>query len=104
MLGNEGAYLPSDGTGEIPKKYWNTTVKAAKLAQDAGILTTDKDREAFLNGMRKLLTPNQGLPLAEVTSSGELIKKYLEASKKPIEFEGLYTGLPTLDNLLLGVQ
>lgn len=104
MLGNEGAYLPSDGTGEIPKKYWNTTVKAAKLAQDAGILTTDKDREAFLNGMRKLLTPNQGLPLAEVTSSGELIKKYLEVSKKPIEFEGLYTGLPTLDDLLLGVQ
>ena len=104
MMGNEGAYLPSDGSGSIPKKYWETVREAAKLAEDRGLIRTEKDREGFLNSIRQLLTPNKGLPLTEVTTSGELIKKYLEASKKPVEFEGLSTGLPSLDETLLGVQ
>ena len=103
-MGNEGAYLPSDGSGGVPKKYWQAVNDAAKLAQDRGLIQNEKDKEEFINGIRHLLTPNQGLPLADVVTSGELIKRYLEASKKPIEFEGLHTGFQTLDNLLLGVQ
>lgn len=104
MLGNEGAYLPSDGTGGVPQKYWKTVNEAAKLAQDAGLINNEKDKEKFLSGIRNLLTPNQGLPLADVVSSEELIKRYEEASKKPVEFKGLYTGVQTLDEMLLGVQ
>ena len=104
MMGNEGAYLPSDGSGGVPQKYWQTVMDAARLAQERGLVKTNKDKENFINGIRHLLTPNQGLPLTDVVSSGELIKRYLEASKKPIEFEGLHTGLQTLDDLLLGVQ
>ena len=104
MMGNEGAYLPSDGNGNIPDKYWKTVHEAAKLAESRGLIATDKDREKFLESIRKLLTPQAGLPLTEAITSGELIKKYLESAGKPIEFEGLYTGLNTLDELLLGVQ
>lgn len=103
-MGNEGAYLPSDGSGGVPKKYWETVKEAAKLAEDRGLITNEKGKEEFLNGIRHILTPNNGLPIADVVSSGELIRQYLEASKHPIEFEGLYTGFKTLDNLLLGVQ
>lgn len=103
-LGNEGALLPTDGSGQIPKKYWKAVEEAAKAAQKAGLLGSEKDRREFLDGVRKVLTPNQGLALTEAVSSGELIDKYLEASKKPIEFEGLRTGLPTLDSTLLGIQ
>lgn len=104
LLGNEGAYLPSDGEGGVPKKYWNTIREAAKMVQEAGILRTEKDTESFLTGVRNLLSPNKGLPLADVVDSGELLARYEEASKKPVEFEGLNTGLPTLDSFLLGVQ
>ena len=104
MMGNEGAYLPSDGAGNIPDKYWKTVHEAAKLAETRGLIATDKDRERFLESIRKLLTPQAGLPIAEAITSGELIKKYMETAGKPIEFEGLYTGLHTLDELLLGVQ
>lgn len=103
-MGNEGAYLPSDGNGSIPEKYWKTVHEAAELAERRGLIGTDKDRNTFLESIKKLLTPQRGLPLTEVITSGELITKYLEASSKPIEFEGLHTGLETLDNLLLGVQ
>lgn len=104
MLGNEGAYLPSDGSGGIPKKYWQTVNDAAKMAQERGLIKSEKDKEEFISGIRHLLTPNQGLPLSEVVTSGELIERYLEASKHRIEFEGLRTGVKTLDDLLLGVQ
>lgn len=103
-LGNEGALLPSDGSGKIPQKYWKAVEEAAKAAQKAGLLNSERDRKNFLEGIRTILTPNQGLALTEAVSSGELIDRYLEASKKPIEFEGLRTGLPTLDDTLLGVQ
>ena len=104
MMGNEGAYLPSDGNGNIPDKYWQTVHEAAKLAETRGLIKTDKDRTMFLDSIKKLLTPQQGLPIADAITSGELIKKYLATSGQPIEFEGLHTGLQTLDDLLLGVQ
>ena len=104
MMGNEGAYLPTDGSGGIPGKYWETVHEAVELAQSRGLIKTAKDRDNFLNSVKQLLTPNKGLPLAEVVNSDELIAKYLEASKTPVEFEGLHTGLQTLDDLLLGVQ
>ena len=104
LLGNEGAYLPSKGSGEIPKKYWKIVSETAKNAQASGVLASEKDVEAFMNGVRNLLTPDQILPIADITTSEELIERFLEASKKPVEFEGLYTGLPSLDKMLLGVQ
>lgn len=104
MLGNEGAYLPTDGNGNIPKKYWDTVNEAVKMAQKSGIINSDKDKERFLTSVRSLLTPNKGLPLSDVINSGELLRRYEEASKKPVEFEGLGTGLQTLDDMLLGIQ
>lgn len=104
MLGNEGAYLPSDGTGNVPQKYWQTVNDAAKAAQDAGLLNNDQQRERFVQAIRHLITPSQGLPINNVVNSDELIKRYEEASKKPVEFEGLHTGIQTLDDFLLGVQ
>ena len=104
LLGNEGAYLPSKGSGEIPKKYWKIVSETAKNAQASGVLASEKDVEAFMNGVRNLLTPDKILPIADITTSEELIERFLEASKKPVEFEGLYTGLPSLDKMLLGVQ
>lgn len=104
MLGNEGAYLPSDGNGGVPQKYWKTVMDAAKLAQEAGIINDEKSKEKFVTGIKNLLTPNQGLPLADVIDSEELIRRYEEASKTPVEFSGLHTGLQTLDDMLLGVQ
>lgn len=103
MLGNEGAYLPGDGNGGIPKKYWNAVNASVEILKKEGLLN-EKDKENFLNGMRSRLTPNTTLPLSETISSGELIDKYLEASKKPVEHEGLYTGLYSLDKMLLGIQ
>lgn len=104
MLGNEGAYLPTDGNGSVPQKYWNVINGAVKEVQKAGILNNEQDVEKFIDGIKTRLTPQANLPLAEVVSSGELINRYLEASKTPVEHEGLYTGLKTLDDMLLGIQ
>ena len=75
MMGNEGAYLPTDGSGGIPGKYWETVHEAVELAQSRGLIKTAKDRDNFLNSVKQLLTPNKGLPLAEVVNSDELIAK-----------------------------
>lgn len=103
-LGNEGALLPTDGSGRIPRKYWQAVEEAAKAAEKAGLLNTEKDRKGFLESIRNILTPNQGLAVTEAVPTEVLVAKYLEASKNPVEFEGLRTGLPTLDSTLLGVQ
>lgn len=104
MLGNEGAYLPTNGHGDIPRKYWDVINEAAKIAFGRGVIKTEKDKEMFLTGIRARLTPDTSLPLSDVISSEELIAKYEKASKEPVTFKGLRTGLCTLDKTLLGIQ
>lgn len=102
-LGNEGAYLPSSGNGEIPTKYWETIDKTAKELAQSGILKKGNVGKV-LDAIRHTLTPNQTMSLHEAVESKELIERFKERAGKPIEFEGLSTGFPTLDETLKGIQ
>lgn len=99
-LGNEGAYLPTDGNGLTPKKYWDVAQATIELLTKRGIINP-KDQEKVLQAVQHRITPTAEL---ETVSSGELIKRYEKLANSVVEHEGLYTGLPTLDEYLLGVQ
>ena len=99
-LGNEGAYLPVDKTRKTPVHYWKTAEETLKFLIDKHIVDPEEQKK-ILRAVQNRITPKQEL---QTISSEELIKRYEETAGKPVEHEGLYTGLATLDKYLLGVQ
>lgn len=99
-MGNEGAYVPTQGDGKTPAQYWKTAEETLKFLVDKNIVNPEEQKK-ILTAVQNRITPKQELA---TVSSGELIKRYEATAGKPVEHEGLYTGLPTLDKYLLGVQ
>lgn len=97
-MGIEGAYLPKDNRN--PKETFKVVEKTLGMLRESGVVDP-KDQQKILEAAKNRLKPNEGL---QTISSDELIKRYQEFSSKPVEHEGLYTGLETLDGFLLGVQ
>ena len=100
MLGNEGAYFPTKGDGKTPSKYWQTAEDTLKFLVGKNIVNPEEQKK-ILTAIQNRITPKKEL---ETVSSGELIKRYEATAGKPVEQEGLYTGLATLDKYLLGIQ
>ncbi len=97
-LGNEGAFLPKGDKN--PKYYWDVVDKTLKFLVDNKVVNPDEQKK-ILEATQSRITPKQEL---ETISTQELIRRYEETAGKPVEFEGLHTGLKTLDDYLLGVQ
>lgn len=99
-MGNEGAYLPNKKKNKSQSDYWKVTEETLKFLESKNI-SDPKEQSTVLDAVKHKITPRNELA---TISSEELLQRYEESSKHPVEFEGLKTGLPTLDDYLLGVQ
>lgn len=100
IMGNEGAYLPSSNTKKSSRHYWNIAEETLKFFASKKIMDPEEQKK-ILEATQHRLTPKMEL---QTITSKDLLERYMEKANKPVEFEGLRTGLNTLDDYLLGVQ